>query len=168
MGKPRSRVSGESRGSARNTHNQSSHGGKRKGAGAPLGNDSAKKRLPWLSEYDLDTFQGVDAFTKELLKATWSGRLGSRQSNDCLGILRLLLERRFWLPSGADKWNPETHRFNTPTPESFISNEKKFARFAKLTEKPQDQRTSDENKELEALTKWWNALQQEAFGCGKQ
>jgi hypothetical protein len=100
----------------RSTHIQSSHGGVRAGAGAPEGNESAKKRLPWLDNYDLDTFAGVDAFTKELLKKTFTGELGTRQSADCLAILHLLLERRFWLPSGCDKWSPETHKFNDPWP----------------------------------------------------
>jgi hypothetical protein len=106
-----------SRSGRRNTHNQSSHGGARVGAGAPAGNESAKKSPPWLESYDLDTFAGVDAFTKELLRLTWIGDLGTRQSGDCLAILRLLLERRLWLPSGSEKWNPEIGRYNTPTPE---------------------------------------------------
>jgi hypothetical protein len=65
----------------------------------------------------LDTFSGVDDFMKELLRLTWVGDLGTRQSANCLGILRLLLERRLWLPSGSDHYNPETGRYNDPTPE---------------------------------------------------
>jgi hypothetical protein len=84
---------------------------------ARLENDSARKSSPWLDKYDLDTFKSVDAFMKELLKQTWTGKLGTRQSADCLAILRLLLERRLWLPSGSGHYNPETGRYNTPNPE---------------------------------------------------
>lgn len=98
----------------RNTHNRNF--GRPNPNMARPENESAKKSPPWLECYNLDSFSGVDDFMKELLKLTWTGDLGTRQSADCLGILRLLLERRYWLPSGNDKYNPETHRLNDPWP----------------------------------------------------
>jgi hypothetical protein len=80
-------------------------------------NESARKSPPWLESYDLDTFKGVDNFTKELLKLSWTGDLGTRQSSNCLGVLRLLLERRLWLPTSSDRLNPEIGRYGQPSPE---------------------------------------------------
>lgn len=99
----------------RNTHNRNF--GRPNPKMARPENDSARKSPPWLDKYDLDTFKGVDAFMKELLQQTWTGKLGTRQSANCLAILRLLLERRLWLPSGSDHYNPETGLYNAPNPE---------------------------------------------------
>lgn len=99
----------------RNTHNRNF--GKANPRMARPNNDSAKKSPPWLESYDLDTFRGVDDFTKELLRLTWTGDLGTRQSGNCLAILRLLLERRLWLPTGGDRLNPEIGRYGRPSPE---------------------------------------------------
>jgi hypothetical protein len=91
---------------------------------ARAGNLPAKKAPPWLDSYDLDTYAGVDAFTKELLKATWTGVLGTRQgvlgtrqAADCLATLRLLLERRLWLPTSGEAFNPEVGKYGRPSPE---------------------------------------------------
>lgn len=60
--------------------------------GAPRGNGNAKKRLPWLESYDLTSPEGVRGFLQEIVKATWTGELGSRQAGAMNGTVRLLLE----------------------------------------------------------------------------
>jgi hypothetical protein len=99
----------------RNTHNRNF--GKANPRMARPENDSAKRSPPWLAEYDLDTFKGVDNFAKELLRLTWVGDLGTRQSGNCLAILRLLLERRLWLPMSSDRLNPELGKYGRASPE---------------------------------------------------
>jgi hypothetical protein len=60
--------------------------------GAPVGNENAKKSLPWLETYDLTTASGVDAFMQELVRQVWTGKLGTRAGSTINGTLRLLLE----------------------------------------------------------------------------
>jgi predicted TIM-barrel enzyme len=48
--------------------------------------------LPWLESYDLSTPSGIELFLKELVKAGWTGTLGSRSIGALNGSLRLLLE----------------------------------------------------------------------------
>ena len=62
------------------------------GAGAPAGNLNGAKSLPWLDSYDLSTSAGIEGFMCELIKAGWTGTLGSRSIGAINGSLRLLLE----------------------------------------------------------------------------
>lgn len=55
-------------------------------------NLNAMKSLPWLDSYDLSTPEGIDSFLQELIKATWTGQLGSRSGGCLNGSLRILLE----------------------------------------------------------------------------
>jgi hypothetical protein len=87
----RVRGSSHSRSSGRTPHNQS-RGGRRVGAGARDGNLNGAKSLPWLESYDLTTPESIDLFLKELIRAVWEGRLGSRSGGCLNGSLRLLLE----------------------------------------------------------------------------
>lgn len=59
-------------------------------------NQSARKALPWIG-YDLDSSENCDRFIQDLLKATWTGKLGTRQASTCLAAVRLLLEGRGWI-----------------------------------------------------------------------
>ena len=56
------------------------------------GNENAKKKLAWLSSYDLRTSEGVDGFLQEVIKRTWTGELGTRAAGALNGSLRILLE----------------------------------------------------------------------------
>jgi len=68
------------------------HGGRRVGAGARAGNLNGARFLPWLESFDLSTSAGVEGFLRELIKAGWTGTLGSRSIGALNGSLRLLLE----------------------------------------------------------------------------
>jgi len=83
---------GRAASSQRTQFNQSQHGGRRAGSGAPAGNGNAKKALAWLDSFDLTNPEGVQAFLKQVIKETWCGRLGSRACGALNGTLRLLLE----------------------------------------------------------------------------
>jgi hypothetical protein len=48
--------------------------------------------LPWLDSYELTTPEGVDLFLREVIRATWEGRLGTRAAGALNGSLRILLE----------------------------------------------------------------------------
>jgi hypothetical protein len=61
------------------------------GPGAPVANQNARKCLPWLS-YDLSTADGVERFLEQVIRATWTGELGTRQAGALNGSVRLLLE----------------------------------------------------------------------------
>jgi hypothetical protein len=67
-------------------------GGSRVGAGAPRRNLNGQRKLAWLSSYDLSTSEGIAEFLRELIKASWTGKIGSRVSGSLNGSLRLLLE----------------------------------------------------------------------------
>ena len=60
--------------------------------GAPAGNENAKKSLQWLDKYDLSSAEGIDNFLRELIRATWEGRLGTRACGALNGSVRILLE----------------------------------------------------------------------------
>lgn len=60
--------------------------------GGQPANRNAAKTLEWLGKYDLSTAEGVEAFMGEVIKATWEGRLGTRQAGALNGSLRILLE----------------------------------------------------------------------------
>ena len=81
-------------------HSHSSHASKRlrtqfnskRGCGAPVGNENAKKRLKWLDKYDLSSPEGVESFLHEVIQRTWTGDLGTRAAGALNGSLRILLE----------------------------------------------------------------------------
>ncbi|MGA2460182.1 MAG: hypothetical protein ABSF82_02045 [Candidatus Bathyarchaeia archaeon] len=56
------------------------------------GNQNAKKTLAWVDSFDLSSQEGVRQFLAEVVKATWTGDLGSRAAGALNGSLRLLLE----------------------------------------------------------------------------
>ena len=60
--------------------------------GAPLGNQNACKLLLWQDNYDLSSTNGIRDFLSEVVKATWTGALGTRAAGALNGSLRLLLE----------------------------------------------------------------------------
>ena len=60
--------------------------------GVPAGNGNPKKCLRWLDRYDLNSPKGVESLLKEVIKATWEGRLGTRACSAVNGSLRILLE----------------------------------------------------------------------------
>jgi hypothetical protein len=64
----------------------------KKRSGAPAGNKNALKTLPWPDNFDLSSREGVDQFLKEVIKATWEGRLGSRQAGAINNSIRVLIE----------------------------------------------------------------------------
>ena len=70
--------------------------------GAPPRNKNASKRLPWLQSYDLTTPEGVKAFLAEVVKATWTGKLGTRQASALNGSIRLMFEHGL-LPEILDR-----------------------------------------------------------------
>lgn len=88
----KTRVSASRSGVGGTPFNQSTRGGKRVGAGAPRRNLNAAKSLPWLESYDLTSPEGVRGFLKEVIRATWTGGLGSRSAGAVNGSIRLLLE----------------------------------------------------------------------------
>ena len=57
-----------------------------------MGNLNGAKSLPWLESYDLSTPAGIDEFLQQVIKATWTGKLGTRAAGALNGSLRLLLE----------------------------------------------------------------------------
>ena len=61
-------------------------------SGAPAGNENAKKSLAWLDTFDLSNPESIDLFLREVIRATWEGRLGTRAAGALNGSLRLLLE----------------------------------------------------------------------------
>jgi len=63
--------------------------------GGQPGNQNALKALPWLEEYDLSTPDGVKKFLAEVVKATWTGQLGTRQASALNGSIRLMFEHGF-------------------------------------------------------------------------
>jgi hypothetical protein len=89
MKKPHKGASSSS-GSPRTPRNQ--RGGRRAGAGARPGNLNGARSLPWLESYDLGSSDGIASFMRELVKAGWTGTLGSRSIGALNGSLRLLLE----------------------------------------------------------------------------
>ncbi len=60
--------------------------------GGQVANENAKKRLEWMSSFDLSTPEGVSAFLRAVIQKTWCGDLGSRQTGALNGSLRLLFE----------------------------------------------------------------------------
>jgi hypothetical protein len=84
--KPTLRRSGRSHSSSGSPRTQFNRGG------APAGNENAKKSLAWLDTFDLATPEGIDLFLREVVKATWESRLGTRAAGALNGSLRLLLE----------------------------------------------------------------------------
>ena len=60
--------------------------------GAPVGNGNAKKSLEWLDSYNLSSPEGVDQFLQQVIRATWTGELGTRAAGALNGSLRILLE----------------------------------------------------------------------------
>lgn len=70
-----------------------SHSGVHKSIrGAPRGNGNAKKRLPWLANYDLSSLEGIQSFLREVVKHTWIGDLGTRQASALNSTCGLLLQ----------------------------------------------------------------------------
>ena len=76
------------------THNNQrrGRGGRRRGAGAPVGNVNALKSLPWVASYDLSTPAGIDSFLQLLVQMVWTGKLGSRSASSINGSLKILIE----------------------------------------------------------------------------
>ena len=60
--------------------------------GAPRGNLNGQKTLAWLESFDLSSSAGIESFMRELIKAGWTGTLGSRSIGALNGSIRLLLE----------------------------------------------------------------------------
>lgn len=81
-----------SSGSRESVEGKARWGGIRPGAGAREGNENAKKKLMWLEGYDLQSPAGIHRFLAEVIKATWTGELGSRAAGALNGTMRLLLE----------------------------------------------------------------------------
>jgi len=54
------------------------------------------KSPPWPG-YELDSIANVDRFTRDVIKAIWTGRLGTRQASAINGSIRLLMELRGWI-----------------------------------------------------------------------
>jgi len=110
--------------------------------GAPLGNGNAKKRLPWLAEYDLDSEQGVDGFVKELIKRVWTGELGTRQAGALNGALNLLLEKRQWIHNKEfDAWTPTQEQTEPDEPQSRVE---KLSSLMERCLNNQERRTFDQ------------------------
>jgi len=60
--------------------------------GGQPGNRNAVKALEWLDTFDLSNPESIDLFLREVIRATWEGRLGTRAAGALNGSLRLLLE----------------------------------------------------------------------------
>ena len=75
--------------------NQRTH--KRRSSLARPGNKNAKKAPAWIS-YSLDSRENLDHFLTDMIEATWTGRLGTRQASTINAATKLLLEFRGWIP----------------------------------------------------------------------
>lgn len=75
-------------------HGQSSHGGVRAGAGAPVGNANGQKRIIALPEWlDLEKPESIRRFLREVIvPAALSGRLGVRTVTAVTSICKVLLD----------------------------------------------------------------------------
>ena len=51
----------------------------------------------WIS-YPLDSRENLDQFIRDMIKATWTGRVGTRQASTINAATKLLLEFRGWIP----------------------------------------------------------------------
>jgi hypothetical protein len=60
--------------------------------GGQPGNRNAVKSLPWLPSYDLRKPEGLRSFLEEVIKAVWTGELGTRAAGSLSGSLRLMFE----------------------------------------------------------------------------
>jgi hypothetical protein len=65
--------------------------------GSQRDNKNAKKAPPWIS-YPLDLRENLDRFITDMIKATWTGRLGTRQASTINAATKLLLDFRGWIP----------------------------------------------------------------------
>ena len=64
--------------------------------GAPRRNRNAVKSPSWVN-YPLDSRENVSRFIKDTIRATWIGRLGTRQASAINGATRLLMELEGWI-----------------------------------------------------------------------
>lgn len=71
------------------------HISKRRGSRPRLRRDGDNSP-PWI-DYELDSQENVDRFIRDAIKETWTGQLGTRQTNSINGLIRLLLESRGWI-----------------------------------------------------------------------
>jgi hypothetical protein len=78
------------RGQNQRTHN-------RRSSKARPGNRNAKKAPAWIS-YNLDSRENLDRFITDMIEATWTGKLGTRQASTINAATKLLLEFRGWIP----------------------------------------------------------------------
>ena len=54
-----------------------------------------QKSPPWI-KYELKTREDLDRFLVDAIKASWTGKLGTRQASAVNGSIRLLMELRTW------------------------------------------------------------------------
>jgi hypothetical protein len=50
------------------------------------------KALSWSEDFDLSSREGIDRFIQEVIRATWTGQLGSRQAGAINNSVKVLIE----------------------------------------------------------------------------
>ncbi|MCX6658956.1 MAG: hypothetical protein NTX81_01050, partial [Candidatus Bathyarchaeota archaeon] len=78
---------------------------KRRSSLARPGNKNAKKAPAWIS-YSLDTKENLDRFLTDMIKATWTGKLGTRQASTINAAVKVLLEFRGWIHKEPENQTP--------------------------------------------------------------